>query len=105
MKPHRLDAAMGWRASVAAALAVGGLLLAPSTGDRLSPIAATEPQRPDPMVRLIVESDDEHILDVGRAATSLGGRSWGSSRRSAPWWSTSRRARPTRSARCPASVR
>ncbi|HEX7189597.1 MAG TPA: S8 family serine peptidase [Actinomycetes bacterium] len=74
MKPHQLDRAMGWRASVAAALAVGGLLLAPSTGDRLSPVAASEPQRPDPMVRLIVESKGERVLEVGRAAVGLGGR-------------------------------
>ena len=65
---------MGWRASVAAALAVGGLLLAPSTGDRLSPVAASEPQRPDPMVRLIVESKGARVLEVGRAAVGLGGR-------------------------------
>ncbi|MGH8895082.1 MAG: S8 family serine peptidase, partial [Actinomycetes bacterium] len=73
MKPHRLDRAMGWRASAAAALAVGGLLLAPSTGEPLTTVAAADAQRPDPTVRMIVESNDDQVLAVGQRAVELGG--------------------------------
>ncbi len=74
MKPHRLDRAMGWRAGVAATLAVGGLLLAPSTGNHLTTVAAADSSAGGPTTRLIVQSDTGYASDVGRAAVRLGGR-------------------------------
>jgi serine protease AprX len=76
MKPHRLDRAMGWRASAAAALAVGGLLLAPSTGQLTAgPAAANTAHAPSgAMSRVIVQSVDGQVPEVGRMAITLGGR-------------------------------
>jgi serine protease AprX len=74
VKPHRLDRAMGWRAGVALALAVGGLVVAPSTGGQATTGESVTPAMAAPKARFIVQSTDDDILEVGRAATSLGGR-------------------------------
>jgi serine protease AprX len=64
---------MGWRASVAAALALGGLLVSPSTGDAVAN-RVTADSEPSPTVRLIVESEAGRAHQVGRATEALGGR-------------------------------
>jgi serine protease AprX len=67
---------MGWRAGVAATLAVGGLLLAPSTGNHLTTVASAESSAAggSTTTRVIVQSDAGAAGDVGRAAVRLGGR-------------------------------
>jgi serine protease AprX len=64
---------MGWRATVAAGLALGGLLVAPSTGDAVVTRSASGAERPS-TVRFIVEHGGDDVGDVRRAATQLGGR-------------------------------
>jgi serine protease AprX len=63
---------MGWRATVAAALAVGGLLAAPSTGDAIATRTAEGPEQ-SRTLRMIVQSDGDAVRDVRRATADLGG--------------------------------
>jgi serine protease AprX len=76
VKPHRIDRALHWRAAAAAALAVGGLLLAPSTHDALA-VSATEPAAPQldggAPVRVVVEARSGKLAAVADTATALGG--------------------------------
>jgi serine protease AprX len=65
---------MGWRAGVALALAVGGLVVAPSTGGQATTGESVTPAMAAPKARFIVQSTDDDILEVGRAAADLGGR-------------------------------
>ena len=75
MKPHRLDRTLGWRAGLAAGLALGGLLAAPSTSDAIATRTAIAQGAPDgATARYIVRSNDDQLLAVGRAAVALGGR-------------------------------
>ena len=75
MKPHRLDRTLGWRAGLAAGLALGGLLAAPSTSDAIATRTAIAQGAPDGATgRYIVRSNDDQLLAVGRAAVDLGGR-------------------------------
>ncbi len=77
MIPHRLDRQLRWRAAAAVALAAGGLLLAPSTGDALA-ISSAGPEdvaftASSPSVRVVVEAERDRLAAAGAAATSLGG--------------------------------
>jgi len=75
VKPHRLDRTLGWRAGLAAGLALGGLLAAPSTSDAIATRTAITHGAPDgATARYIVRSNDDLLLAVGRAAVDLGGR-------------------------------
>ena len=77
MNPHRLDRPLRWRAAAAVALAVGGLLLAPSTGDALA-VSSAEPEdlalaASSSSVRVVVEAHQGRLAAASSAATSLGG--------------------------------
>ena len=75
MKPHPLDRTLGWRAGLAAGLALGGLLAAPSTSDAIATrTAAASGPTVGQTARFIVQSDAEQTLAVGRAAVGMGGR-------------------------------
>ena len=75
MRPHHLDRTLGWRAGLAAGLALGGLLAAPSTGDAIAtPIVVASDHSPGRSARFIVQSDGDRAPAVGRAAVDLGGR-------------------------------
>jgi serine protease AprX len=64
---------LGWRAGLAAALAAGGLLVAPSTSDRMTSTAAASPRAGGVTERVIVETDGQ-LLDVSRAAVAAGAK-------------------------------
>ncbi len=77
MTPHRLDRPLRWRAAAAVALALGGLLLAPSTGDALA-VSTGRPTTSrstssSPSVRVIVEAHEGRLAAAVSAAVSLGG--------------------------------
>ena len=74
MKPHRLDAGLRWRAVAAAALAAGGLVLAPSSHDALALVSADGPETSQPAapVRVVVESTPTGLGSAAAAAERFG---------------------------------
>ncbi|MGH8941050.1 MAG: S8 family serine peptidase, partial [Actinomycetes bacterium] len=73
MKPHRFDQTMRWRALAAAALALGGLLAAPSAGDASASKHSTPAAHSTSLVRVIVESEPGQTARADRAVMGLGG--------------------------------
>ena len=76
MNQHRLDRPLRWRAAAAVALAVGGLLLAPSTEDALAVSSAGDDlalTSSSPSVRVIVEAHQGRLAAAVSAAVALGG--------------------------------
>jgi serine protease AprX len=77
VNPHRLDRPLRWRAAAAVALALGGLLLAQSTGDALA-VSSAEPEdlalaASASTVRVVVEAHEGRLAAATSAATALGG--------------------------------
>ena len=74
MTPQRLDRPLRWRTAAAAALALGGLLLAPSTPDALA-VSSDGPAltSSSPSIRVIVEAHQGRLAAAVSAAVSLGG--------------------------------
>ena len=75
MKPHRLDSQHGlrWRTLAAAVLAVGGLLVAPSTDGAFAGSAPPGPATPVP-ARFVVQAQDGALGTAAQATSALGGR-------------------------------
>jgi serine protease AprX len=74
VKPHRLDAGLRWRVAAATALAVGGLVLTPSSHDALALVAADAPaaRQPAAPVRVVVQSTPTGLGSAAAAAERFG---------------------------------